>query len=171
MARSDHVYGVPAVKEAELERLQSEVAMILRRLADVWPPRPAGQGSADAQCITAKLIAQDGADQSKYSWQQETRTTSGWTPTIGGLSGTTSADPAYQLDESATTDISDTHVVLSRVPMRDVHNIDVLGWIIISSVASGECVSVLSGIEINCDEEGQTVVGTYVDVVACPGGE
>jgi hypothetical protein len=80
------------------------------------------------QVITAKLTAKSG---SKYSWSEERRTDAGaWESVSGGRSGTTSADPAYDLDETGATDWTNRHVLLARVGVKDASGNVVPGWLI-----------------------------------------
>lgn len=89
------------------------------------------------QCIDAKILAQDGTDKSKFSWQQEIRDSTGgaWIVPTDGLKGTTSSNSAYQLDPDATTDLSGQHVILVLMPVSFSDGV-APGWIIVGAAGN-----------------------------------
>lgn len=88
--------------------------------------------ASGVQCITALL--QTKGDGAFYSaWQQERRTSTAWETVVNGLTDTGGKYPAYCLDENDDSDLTDTHVVLARVAVRNADETTGQAWVIVGT--------------------------------------
>lgn len=116
---------------------REELDILQRKMSDVWPLKESDDATPP-QCITAKILAQDATDKSKFSWQEEYRHTDGtWAAPTGGQTGTLTGDPAYQLDSGSTTDLSGMHVVLVHGNIVKPDTSIITGWLIVGTGVGG----------------------------------
>jgi hypothetical protein len=90
-----------------------------------------GVNNPGNQCITVRITSM--IDDGIFAFQQERRIKTGWEEVTNGLTDQDGKFPAYTLDESDTTDLTDAHVTLVRIGSKDDSDKPIAAWVIVGA--------------------------------------